>query len=404
MTAAARIMLLSILRDRAGLLMGFVLPPIVFVIFAAIFASATGSELRLHVGLVDVARTESSRRLAGALATEPSIRLTVPTVESVAMLRALVRGGVVDVGVAIVADLETRPGEGPAPVLLIEDAARSLATPIVVGHVQKTINERLPDVALGRILADIEAAGAVTKEERAFLDQAFRTQVADRKEAGFSFAALFSRETATGMGVAGGPVAYYAGAITVVFLLFAAMQGGATLVEERQSGIFERLLVTPGGMAAAVTGKFLFLVAQGILQAGLIFAVASLLYGVDVGPAWLRWLTSCTSVSVMAAGLSLGLAASCSTRHQVQMLSTFGVLLLSAVGGSMVPRFLMPQWLQEIGWVTPNAWAIEAFQAALRPGSPEANLLLSWGVLAGVGLVGLLLAIALTLRRPAIDS
>lgn len=287
---------------------------------------------------------------------------------------------------------------GPAPVLVVEDAARSLAVPIVIGHVQKAINERLPDVALGRILADVEAAGAVTKEERAFLDQAFRTQVEDRKGSGFSFAALFDREAATGVGVAGGPVAYYAGAITVVFLLFAAMQGGATLVEERQSGVLERLLVAPGGIAAAVTGKFVFLVAQGILQAALIFAVASLLYGVDVGPAMPAWLISSTLVSVMAAGLSLGLCAACSTRHQVQMLATFGVLLLSAVGGSMVPRFLMPEWLQEIGWITPNAWAIEAFQVALRPGAIEANLLLSWGVLAGVGFTGLLLAVALTLR------
>ena len=61
--AATRVMLLSLLRDRAALLMAFVLPPLIFVIFAAIFAGATGDQLRLHVGLADLAQTSTMRRL-----------------------------------------------------------------------------------------------------------------------------------------------------------------------------------------------------------------------------------------------------------------------------------------------------------------------------------------------------
>lgn len=397
MIAAARVMFLSLVRDRAALALAFALPPLVFIIFATIFVSATGAELRLHVGLIDVARTGSSQRLVTALAAEPGIRLTSVggTLDD---LRGLVRGGVVDVGVAIQSDLEAQSGEGVPPILIVEDAARALAVPIVIGHVQRAINEHMPDVALGRILADVETAGAITKEERAFLDQAFKTQAQDRQGSGFAFAALFSREAATSVGVAGGPVAYYAGAIAAVFLLFAAMQGAATIVEERQSGIFERLMVSPRGPAKLVMGKFIFLVAQGMVQATIIFGCAWLLYDVDVGGSLPAWVASCMLVAAMAAGVSLALCSLCSSGHQVQMLSSFGILLLSAVGGSMVPRFLMPDWLQRISWFTPNAWAIEAFQNALRPGPVEAGLVTAWIVLSAMALLSLLIALSLVTR------
>jgi ABC-2 type transport system permease protein len=104
----------------------------------------------------------------------------------------------------------------------------------------------------------------------------------------------------------------------------------------------------------------------------------------------------------MAAGVSLALCSLCSSTHQVQLLSSFGVLLLSAIGGSMVPRFLMPEWLQQISWFTPNAWAIEAFQNALRPGPIEASLITAWGVLSAATLLSLLVALGLLTRMSKI--
>ncbi len=389
--AMFRVMLLGMLRDRGAMAMTFLLPPLVFVIFATVFAGASGDDVRLKLAIVDAAQTPASRRLEAALLADPNLRAVRVTPATADQVRKQVRAGRSDAGLVIQAD----PGSAEAPFLIISDPTRAIALPLTQGRVQAAMSKHLPDVMLAKTLDQTgPVIGSLNARQQAQADavvEALRKDATSGRIAGNS-PQTFEVEEISQTQKGRGTIAYYAGAVTILFALFSAMNAAMSLIEERQAGVADRILAGASGMGPVVNGKFLFLILQGCLQAASIFLVAQIFYGVPVQSHFLSWLITSLSAAICAGGLALGVVALSRTREQAQMFSTFLILVLAAVGGSMVPRFLMPPWLQTLGWFTPHAWAIEAYHSILWRDAPLASLYPAWGVLTGIGLGGLLIA------------
>jgi ABC-2 type transport system permease protein len=386
-----RVMLLALIRDRGALAMAFLLPPLIFVVLAAVFAGASGENLQLRVGVATQVDDAPTRQLVERLAEAQQLELE--RLPDPAEVRARLASGRIDVGLIAQASLEN-VFASTSPLLIIADPGKPIAAPLLARQLQQLIEQELPQLALMRTLATVEPVlGGLTPGQR--------QRVAALAEAplpsGPATAPLLTLETVAARPSNG--VSYYAGAVAMLFLLFSAMQGAASLVDEQRTGVMDRLLIGPGGTDVIVLGKALFLWAQGMLQVTLIFFVAWFGYGVGVASNFAPWLITTGMAALAATGLALAVAVSCRTRQQVQTLTTFLVLVLSAVGGSMVPRFLMPQWLQQLGWLTPNAWGVEAYQSVLWRSEPLSSVAPAWGVLAATGILGVLVALMVARRQ-----
>lgn len=391
MAAIVRAMALSLMRDRGALMMTFVLPPVLFVLFAAVFAGTGGEASLIKVAAARTTEAPSATALLDALARAPDIALDTTTESAVS---AQVADGAADVGLIVRGDIASATSS--PPLLLVTDAARNVASALLAARIQRILTEELPGLAIHRVAGQIEVlVGPFSPDQKARLEQSVAR--APELVAGGG-AELMERKPLARRRAEPG-VSYYAGAIAMLFLLFSAVQGAGSLVDERRSGVFDRIVMTRGGVLALVGGKLVFLILQGLALSAVLFAVAQLVYGVHVVQHLGPLVAVAAAASAAAAGIALPLAAVARTRHQAQTLSTFAVLLLSAVGGSMVPRFLMPEWLQHVGVFTPTAWGIEAFQGALWRSEGLATLAPSLGILLAWAATGAAITLWLIRRQ-----
>jgi len=405
-------------RDRVAQMLAFLLPLMFFTIFALVFGSQSNtSTARIRVAVVDEDNSELSKRIVEGLRSEKALRArtTIDEAGKAPLNRAsaekLVRDG--DVPVAIVLPKGFSEGAAAfgrssnAPHLqLLADVSDRIAPPMVSGLLQKVAMTSAPDILMKGGLSQFERyAGALTPEQRTavtgWLSQLTTasggTTLSTSSANGVFGLGVDTVDVMRQQGNRESLISFYAAGIGVMFLLFSMSGASGALLEEVDSGTLDRVLSTRVGMSGLLAGKWLFLTLMGVGQLSLMFLWGRLAFGLDLFHHVPGFVIMTAFTAAAAAGFGLVLATAARTRAQLSGMSTIIILLMSSVGGSMFPRFLMSDTMRKMGLVTFNAWALDGYLKVFWRNAPIAALWPQLLVLAG--LTALFLGVARSLAR-----
>jgi ABC-2 type transport system permease protein len=408
----ARTALLALKRDRGALVLSFVLPLAFFSIFAVIFGGQHDSTPKVHVIVVDEDKSEASQDLVKALQKESSLVVSTkpeaknknapPADYTAATAEAAVQAGDAPVALVIPKGFGQHPiAFGPdadaSAVQLLNDQSDAIAPQIVVGLLQKSAMTAMPAVMAEQGMQTAEKyIGGFTPQQKKVVEDGLadlRKEVANgdvgseasgASDNGGGIIQVKTRAV-VGQNKKSPMISFYAAAIGVMFLLFTASSAAGALLDEAESGTLERVLSTRVTMTKLLGGKLVFNTLLAFAQLVAMFLWGWAVFKLDFFshlPGF-AVMGLCTAFAVAAFGLLL--ASLCHTRAQLGALSTLVILVMSSVGGSMFPRYLMPESMQKAGLLTINAWAIDGFTKVFWRDLPVTDLWPQVSVLVAVG-------------------
>jgi ABC-2 type transport system permease protein len=339
-------------RDRAGMIMSFVVPIVFFSLFAIMLGGAgRGGSSRLRVALVDQTGGKASAFL-GVLRAEKSLDLLdhaldergdrkLPMTPETAEKE--IRSGAVGLAMIIppqfsdarlaAVDNGARPG-----IEILADTSDPFSSRVLSGLLQNVAVRTVRGVHAANAAG---TPGAVPPAVGAIVDVSTRDLLGASK--------------------ANPRIAFSAAGLGVMFLLFIAAAAGGAIIDEAENGTLDRILASRVSMTQLLLGKLLYLVGLSTLQLTVTFTWGALVFGVELRKHLVGFLIMTVATSLATSAFGLLLAAICRTRAQLAALSNLTVLVMSALGGSMFPRFLMPEKLQKLGLITINGWALDGF-------------------------------------------
>ena len=169
---------------------------------------------------------------------------------------------------------------------------------------------------------------------------------------------------------------------TVLGVFFIVGTMASSILAEKREGTFRRLLVAPLPKPILLAGKILPYYLINLIQIAIMFGVAHLLFGMAFGdPVALAAISM--ALAAAATGLGIMIAALGKTDTQIGGLTSLLTLTMSALGGCLMPTYIMPSFLQTLSRFIPHAWAMQGFQDVLVRGYGLAGILPEAGILLG---------------------
>jgi ABC-2 type transport system permease protein len=187
--------------------------------------------------------------------------------------------------------------------------------------------------------------------------------------------------------------AYVFPGVVAMAALFGGMLTAVSTVYDREFGMLRLMLASPAGPAAVLLGRALAATLIGLLQGGIVLAVAPLVLPVT-GERWLLALGALAAVAAMSA--TLGLLVAARLRSVENFAGIINVILfpLLFLSGALYPTAGLPAALRAVARANPVTYAVDLHRHAFgQPG--EFALPMDAAVVLAATLAGVAVAVLL---------
>jgi ABC-2 type transport system permease protein len=294
----------------------------------------------------------------------------------------------------------------PEETLQIEIIANP-ARPTSSGVVQTIVEAFIGQVELGVIGAEVAIVGMleqglIAPDPEAIAATGERLGAELASEANPDTAITLNRLTNDDEPVEFDILAYLAPGMALMFLMYTVSYGGRSFLDERAMGTLPRLLISPTSTTQVLAGKVFGTYLTGVVQLAVLIGGTSLLFSVQWGD--LTGVLALVLAAVFGAtGWGMVLTAVVKTPGQVNTIGSTLMLMFGILGGTFISLENMPEAVQWISRITPNAWGLDGFTTlALGGRLPDLMVPLAALVIMGVVLFGA--AVLLFNRRGMLQS
>ena len=186
-------------------------------------------------------------------------------------------------------------------------------------------------------------------------------------------------------------------------MFFVVMPISSLFIVERRDGTLARLVSQQVPFSMLLLGKvgpfFIINLGQTVLMLAAGRTLVPWLGGETLAlPArWDLLAAVAASTSLAAIGWGLLVAVCVRTMEQATVIGGVGNILAAALGGIMVPRFVMPETMQKWADLSPMAWALDGFHAVMLRQGGAADIAVP--CLKLLALAAVLLATSLWIHR-----
>jgi ABC-2 type transport system permease protein len=379
--------------DKRAVTMSFVAPILIASFFGYIFGgvSSSGPPSKISVGVVNQDAGEASLKVVAALGADPALAVKNRTLEEA---RELVRGGkmtvaaVIPAGFAEAAARALFRGNKPE-IQLLYDPSHAMEMQVVRGALMQHVMEVVSKEAMsgpgsqrlmGDALREMDQAPGMAPADKAALRHMLegmgewrqRQNASPQAQASSGFAVPFtmSQEAVTArQGVKYNSMAHSFAGMCVQFILFMGIDAGLVVLYQRRSGLWKRLQAAPLSRYVIIGSRATSAGIVALLIMLAVFGFARVVFGVKIEGSMAGFLGVCVAFAIMTATFGLLIAVLGKTPEATRGIAIMVTLVLVMLGGSWVPAFLFPAWLQKATFAVPTRWAVDGLDAMIWRGS-----------------------------------